>query len=86
MHGYTDSVDVPLHLPAHLVQLASSTKASSSSKAKGKEVAPPQSTQATVYSVTEAWTPEERAEMRRKVDMAALRQFPLLLLGSLFEE
>lgn len=81
MHGYADSVHVPLHLPAHLLKPASSTSASSNKANKGKAkeqtAQPPPS--ATLYHVDQSWTDHERLEMRRKVDMAALRPSPLPL-------
>ncbi|GAA5836789.1 hypothetical protein JCM9279_007662 [Rhodotorula babjevae] len=82
MHGYTDSVHVPLHLPAHLLKPASSTSASSNKHNKGKAKEQPAlpSPPPTVYNVDQAWTEQESAEMRRKVDMAALLGYSTILL------
>jgi hypothetical protein len=73
VHGYFDSVHVPLHLPSS----AFTPLTSSSAKGKGKETAgaPPQDN----YNVVQHWTPQEKDDMRRKVEMASLRpSFPPL--------
>ena len=64
MHGYIDSIAIPLHLPQSVLS------AKSTAKGKGKErevVAEPQ------YDVVKSWTAQERDQVERKVSMASLR-------------
>ncbi|GAA5943315.1 hypothetical protein JCM3775_002616 [Rhodotorula graminis] len=86
MHGYTDSVHVPLHLPAHLVKPATSSSSSNkANKGKAKELAnplpaTPAPTTTATYNVAQGWSDQERVHMRQKVDMAALLGYSTVLL------
>ncbi|GAA5913689.1 hypothetical protein JCM8208_005903 [Rhodotorula glutinis] len=82
MHGYTDSVHVPLHLPAHLVKAtASSSSSNKANKGKAKEPAQPSAAPtAATYNVVQGWSDQERTHMRQKVDMAALLGYSTILL------
>ncbi|BGP43076.1 RNA-binding RNA processing protein rpp1 [Rhodotorula kratochvilovae] len=75
MHGFFDSVHVPLRLPpSHPGQ------AKAVAKGKGKEVAGGKEQLLGTYDVVASWTHDERDEMRRKVDMAALLGYSTVLL------
>ncbi|GAA5874309.1 hypothetical protein JCM1840_000629 [Sporobolomyces johnsonii] len=80
MHGYFDSISVPLNLPASAFQPQTAPK--QNNKGKGKETSQPQADQpkAPLYHVVESWTDQQRDEMEKKVHMASLLGYSTLLL------
>lgn len=64
MHGYVDSIAIPLRLPQSVVP------AKSAAKGKGKEREVTNNPQ---YDVVKSWTAQERDQVERKVSMASLR-------------
>ncbi|GAA5942157.1 RNA-binding RNA processing protein RPP1 [Sporobolomyces koalae] len=81
MHGYIDTISVPLHLPPSAFKPAT---ASSTSNAKGKQKAhnqdqvTPSSTAA--YDVVANWTPADRLEVEKMVQMASLLGYSTVVL------
>ncbi|GAA5825055.1 hypothetical protein JCM3770_004515 [Rhodotorula araucariae] len=79
MHGFFDSVQVPVRLPPSHPALVPPNKLAKG-KGKEKDVPGPNVPPIGTYDVVASWTPDERDEMRRKVDMAALLGYSTLLL------
>lgn len=82
MHGYIDTIDIPLHLPASAFKPSTSSSSSTSNNHnnnnnKGKGKATPQEGQ---YDVVANWTPNDRKEVERMVKMASIRSLSLLSL------
>lgn len=68
MHGFIDSISIPLHLPAP----APAVKQNAGSKGKGKEKEVV--SQDATYNVVNGWTAEEKDDVERKIQIAALRE------------
>lgn len=65
MHGYIDSIAVPVHLDKLSVQ------SKQQQKGKGKQ----DKDTPDVYDVAAEWTAQERDAVQRKLQLAASRQF-----------
>ncbi|GAA5937206.1 hypothetical protein JCM1841_002326 [Sporobolomyces salmonicolor] len=82
MHGYFDSISVPLNLPASAFQPQTAPKQNNKGKGKGKETPQAQAGPAKppLYYVVDSWTDQQRDEMEKKVHMASLLGYSTLLL------
>lgn len=75
MHGYIDSISIPLHLPASAFKPSTSNStSSSSSNNKGKGKATTQDGQREgQYDVVQNWTRSDLDQVEKMVKMASLR-------------
>jgi len=80
MHGYIDSISIPLHLPASAFKPSTSTSTSSSNnKGKGKAVSTDGQREGQ-YDVVSNWTSSDLDQVEKMVKMASLREsLPLSL-------
>lgn len=79
MHGYTDSINVPLHLPASAFKPSASSSNSSSNNAKGKGKATSQDAPRDgMYDVVANWTPQDQEQVEQMVQAAPLRAVSFL--------
>ncbi|GAA5962904.1 hypothetical protein JCM3765_005914 [Sporobolomyces pararoseus] len=81
MHGYIDSIDIPLHLPASAFKPSTTSSTSNNNNnnnLKGKGKATVQEGQ---YDVVTNWTPTDRKEVERMVKMASILGYSTLLLN-----
>ncbi|GAA5841390.1 hypothetical protein JCM5353_007118 [Sporobolomyces roseus] len=83
MHGYIDSISIPLHLPASAFKPSTSnTTSSSSSNNKGKGKATAQDGQREgQYDVVQNWTRSDLDQVEKMVKMASLLGYSTLLLN-----
>ncbi|KAM0755250.1 hypothetical protein T439DRAFT_322291 [Meredithblackwellia eburnea MCA 4105] len=80
MHGYIDSILIPLHLPNSLSSNQASTSKKGSGKQKEDTNTPPVGAGGTPYDVVANWTPEERDQVQRNVLMASRLGYSTILL------
>lgn len=82
MHGYIDSISIPLHLPASAFKPStsnSSTSSNSNNKGKGKAVSTDGQREGQ-YDVVSNWTSSDLDQVEKMVKMASLREsLPLSL-------
>ncbi|GAA5853253.1 hypothetical protein JCM8547_000256 [Rhodosporidiobolus lusitaniae] len=80
VHGFFDSIHVPLHLPPSAYSPQQAHKGNSAAKGKGKEQPSQAGPSSDAYDVVKRWTPQEQDDMRAKVAMASLLGYSTLLL------
>jgi hypothetical protein len=74
MHGFIDSISIPLHLPASAYKPSSAGSSSNSNNNKGKAKATTQdATNEGQYDVVANWNANDRQEVEKMVKMASLR-------------
>lgn len=78
MHGYIDSIQIPLHLPLSAFKPSISTAPSSSNNGKGKAKATSQDGQ---YDVVANWNANDTSQVEKMVRMASLRSLSSLSLS-----
>ncbi|GAA6016078.1 hypothetical protein JCM11491_000661 [Sporobolomyces phaffii] len=82
MHGYIDSIAIPLHLPASAFKPAPSNSSSNANNNKGKGKATAQdASKDGQYDVVASWTPHDRTQVEQMVKMASHLGYSTLMLN-----
>ncbi|GAA5899918.1 RNA-binding RNA processing protein RPP1 [Sporobolomyces salmoneus] len=82
MHGYIDSINIPLHLPASAFKPSTSSNTNNSNNNKGKGKATNQdAVKEGQYDVVASWNAKDLQEVEKMVKMASILGYSTLMLN-----